>query len=317
MVQQYLQQQMRQQMLQQPPHQQYPQTSQPQPSQPQQQPQSEAQSQPQAQLPYSQHHLQQSRPQQFHPQYLAQQNASAQGASNGASNDGPQKTSQAAPSPPAAAAIPKEDLAKFINQMDHATCAKLLYSAAVANADVADLVKQVTDKRLQAEAAQVLNFDKYADAADFQINQKYARMPGSKQWEAASDAGRAVEKILDIIVHKTKPHSSYGTKLSAMETMRKIFDSLFDNRDAVGEEIRNGGCYQWDGKFLQVIRTFTDDELQRLFDEGWAEKLRATVGEARGYCILKELQTALDIIDGEDGDGEGEGEDDGEGGEDE
>lgn len=149
------------------------------------------------------------------------------------------------------------------------------------------------------ERTRAVNFDHYSKSAWYEMNQKYAKLSGSRQYDAAGDAQSAVADMLNTILEKTKEHSSYPTKKSAVETMRKIFKSLLLANDVVGHEIRKD-CWDWDNKFLRVLGKFTEEDLQRLATEddgAWVEKLREVVGLANGYCILEKLQESLDDLE--------------------
>lgn len=163
----------------------------------------------------------------------------------------------------------------------------------------------------QAQArvrAQTFNFGKHARQADYVLNKKYERISGSNQYGAAGDAQEAVEAMLDDIVARTREDSVYPTKKSAVETMRSIFESVLDSVGVIGKEVRDD-CDDWDAKFLKIMGTFTEYELERLATEddgAWVEKFRALVAKANGCCILEKLQESLDDLDSYQAGEEGE-----------
>lgn len=156
-----------------------------------------------------------------------------------------------------------------------------------------------TQEQERSRAARAISFAKYAGKADYLFNERYERLSGSKQYNAAGDVQSAVEAMLGDIVKRTKSLSVYATKKSAVETMRSIFEVMLDSGGVIGNEVRND-CNDWDTKFLQIMGTFTEDELQRLATEdggAWVEQFRALVQNANEHCVLKALQESLDDLE--------------------
>lgn len=148
------------------------------------------------------------------------------------------------------------------------------------------------------ERAQTFNFAKYVQKADYVLNEKYDHLSGSRQFDASGDAQGEVEDMLDKIVAKTKKNSNYATKKSAVETMRLIFETMLEASGEIGRCVRRD-CYGWDAKFLKVMGTFTEGELEQLANEdeaAWVKELHETVGKVNGYCILERLQESLDDL---------------------
>lgn len=180
------------------------------------------------------------------------------------------------------------------------------------------LATLVDQKHLQlkeqerARAAQGISFSKYIDQANYVLNEKYARLSETKQYDALGDAQSAVEGMLIAIVKRTKDFSAYATKKSAVETMRSIFEILLESESLIAHEVRQD-CADWDRKFLQVMGRFTEEELERLIteDEGaWLEQFRKLVEIARNYDLLDRLQESLDDLEAyQAGTGEDEDED--------
>lgn len=167
------------------------------------------------------------------------------------------------------------------------------------------LARLVDQKHLQlkeqerARAAQGISFSKYIHQADYVLNEKYARLSESKQYDALGDAQSAVEGMLIAIVKRTKDFSAYATKKSAVETMRSIFEILLESESVIAHEVRQD-CADWDRKFLQVMGRFSEQELQRLITEdqgAWLEQFRELVENARNYNLLERLQESLNDLE--------------------
>lgn len=90
---------------------------------------------------------------------------------------------------------------------------------------------------LNNNRAKVIDFDVYSKIAWRSLNPR-GRMNGSAQYEAAFDAKDEVANAINDIGTKAKPTSSYGTKLNAIETLRKIGKSVVLTGDTLGSEVR-------------------------------------------------------------------------------
>ncbi|KAK3314595.1 hypothetical protein B0H66DRAFT_563204 [Apodospora peruviana] len=98
--------------------------------------------------------------------------------------------------------------------------------------------KNTTKKREEEEkekpTARVINFDHLSKSVWHTLNTSwYTQLSSSKQYEASLDAYNDVTKCIESIRKKTPPTTSaYGTKLSALETLRKIAKTvLLSNGD--------------------------------------------------------------------------------------
>ena len=156
-------------------------------------------------------------------------------------------------------------------------------------------------QQLAREAATPIDFNHYSRSAWHEL--QHETSSGSRDYEASFDISSAIEDMLDAIVAKTKPHSPYATKFSAVETFRKIYKSLLLSHGVVPHEVRKS-CYGWGDKFLAVVGTFDEGGLERLRNQGngeWMGKLDEIADLANDYCIDDSLGVpeARDIITGE------------------
>ncbi|KAK7756106.1 hypothetical protein SLS62_002049 [Diatrype stigma] len=157
------------------------------------------------------------------------------------------------------------------------------------------------DAEVAAERARVIDFDRYSKNAWHVLNSKYARLSGSREYEMAGDAETEVERMLETILEQTTPHSSYGTKKSAAETMRKIFKSVCLADGVIGHEIHQG-CAGWDEMLADVLLDRMDnaDRGQLVSEENgaWLDKFRSLVSLADDYCMFENLHGVLEELDG-------------------
>ncbi|KAK4148932.1 hypothetical protein C8A00DRAFT_38482 [Chaetomidium leptoderma] len=226
----------------------------------------------------------------------------------------PANEATATAAPATTASYSAAQLSQMLSVLKPDAQLQLLVAAATAHPDVAAQVAAAHAQQVSREAAVVVNFDQYSKSAWYELNVKYEKKSGSAQYEASFDASRNIEDMLDAIVDKTKPHSSYATKFSAIETFRKIFKSLLLSNGVVGHEVRNNH-FGWGDKFIHVLRTFDEGELEKLLNEGngeWMGKLDEVAKEAQSYAIEDKLRIdeARDIITGEAEESDDEEEDD-------
>lgn len=84
----------------------------------------------------------------------------------------------------------------------------------------------------------MINFDGHSKSAGHAINTQYSRLSGSKQYDKSWEVTEEVVQCIQRIAEQVKPVSSYGTKLSALETLRKIARTILLSGDTLGHEVR-------------------------------------------------------------------------------
>ncbi|MBE3050235.1 hypothetical protein IMZ48_48610 [Candidatus Bathyarchaeota archaeon] len=228
-------------------------------------------------------------------------------------------TAPAAPTAPASHSA--AELGQMLSALKPAAHLRLLTAAATAHPSVAakiatahaqQLKRETTahTKKLASEASVPISFDHYVDSVWHELEVKHDKKGERAQLTASYKVESAIEGMLDAIIDKTKLHSPFETKFSAIETFRQIFEAPFICCPGViPKEVRNGH-YGWGDKLIQVVRKFDAEELERLGGhEQWMDKLDELKKEARSYGIVDlRINDARDIILG--GTGEAEGRDD-------
>lgn len=179
-------------------------------------------------------------------------------------------------------------------------------------------------KRLQdAERVKIINFDHYSGSVWHEINGPNAEGIGSGQFNRSFDVRYEIVDIIDQIGEQAKPESSYGTKKSALETLRKIGKTIvLSGYDCLGSEVRKSFAYETclEDTMYNILGTMTEDERIRVgqsADEKGAlvDKVVSLSEEASGYGMFERLDAVINMMaDGKatisDDANEEEGEDD-------
>ncbi|KAJ8119647.1 hypothetical protein O1611_g10562 [Lasiodiplodia mahajangana] len=163
---------------------------------------------------------------------------------------------------------------------------------------------------MQIVQARVINFDSYSKEAWHILNtSSYTEGSGSKQFEASFDARSDVVACINSIGDETHPQSSYGTKLSAIETLRKIAKTILLAEDTLGSEVRKEFQHETclSDIMLRVAESMSPEE-QRCAGANTdakgslATKLRWVCDEAKSYCLegFDGLRDVLALIEPRD-----------------
>ncbi|KAK9422441.1 hypothetical protein SUNI508_04797 [Seiridium unicorne] len=214
----------------------------------------------------------------------------------------------ARPPPPTPA-----EISAWIETLTAEEVKSLLHSAATNDSYIAGLIKHRVDEKSWLESNRVRSFDHYSKSAWHKLNRNYGG--GSRDYDASFDVESSIDDMFCDMVSQTHVHSSYGTKFSCIETMRKIFRSVLLSPSQMADDVLRTNP-SWDAHFLEALGKFHVGDMERLArDEGgaWVEKLKEVM-ESGGSCYFESLQTALDelleiqgqgqVTDGEDGAGD-------------
>jgi hypothetical protein len=140
----------------------------------------------------------------------------------------------------------------------------------------------------------VANFDHLSKSAWNTLNTSwYTKLSSRKQYEASWDAQAAVEKCIQAIADRAYATSSYGTKLSALETLRKIAKTVLLTKDTLGYEVRKQFQYETilADTMLAIAESMTEDEQLRAGENNpdgkgtLSSKLNRVAHETRSLSI--------------------------------
>ncbi|TGJ87667.1 hypothetical protein E0Z10_g1095 [Xylaria hypoxylon] len=139
----------------------------------------------------------------------------------------------------------------------------------------------------------VVDFNEYAVTAWHVLNtSEYTEGSGSKQYEASFEARSDVIDCINSIGEETKAESSFGTKLSALETLLKIAKTILIAGDTLGREVRlefqHESCLA--DIMVYVAQSMTPEEQRRagaITDEkgSLAMKVHWVCDQAEGHCL--------------------------------
>lgn len=116
---------------------------------------------------------------------------------------------------------------------------KALLEIAISVPRASDVVFRAVEENKRKEAARVINFDHLSKSVWYTLNKEYSRLSGSNQYDRSGDAYDLVTSAIGRIAHEVKVSSSFGTKASALSTMRKIAKSIaLSSNDSLGHEVR-------------------------------------------------------------------------------
>ncbi len=210
-------------------------------------------------------------------------------------------------------AVDPSKLPELIDSIDSRTIANLLITAAKAYPDIASLVQREVDRIAAAERVKVLDFDYLSKSAWKTLNVTYDRMKDSHAFDMSGEAADSIEGCFETIRTRCSKTSSFKTKESALETLRKIGKSICLSNGVIGHEVRK--YYQSGGELVPVMfdiaESLEDEEFERL--RPWCDdKLVELQGIADGYCIFEDLHQVIELWNGdEEGEDEDEGSNDG------
>lgn len=229
--------------------------------------------------------------------------------------------------PPAypASAIPPYNLRTAIDSIDHEQLKNYIYQLATipyhSHSLVANWIYERHHEKIMAEQARVINFDKNSKNVWYELNVAHKRESGSRQYESAFDAHSYVCEVIASIETHVKYHSSYATKKSALETLRKIGKTICLTGDTIGSEVRKqfGHGDELDSAMLAILGQMSSDETEQMAkeDDGdgkgtFDNKMDNLVGLCESYSVFNGMGEVLTILRSEDVEDEDEEEDEGE-----
>ncbi|KXT18321.1 hypothetical protein AC579_952 [Pseudocercospora musae] len=162
-------------------------------------------------------------------------------------------------------------------------------------------------QNLLTEQARVIDFDYYSKDVWRTLNIKYRKLSGSKQYDMSFDAFESVTDSIDSIRNQVSPSSSYGTNLSALETLRKIGKSILLSDDCLGSEVRKqfGHDSSYVEAMMHIVECMSPEERvaagRNVSEPGKGElydKIDWVAKEAAGYVMFEGLEEVLNLLDG-------------------
>ncbi len=215
-------------------------------------------------------------------------------------------------------------IVQSIQLLPQQTIHNILVLAAQQHPDVAANLKNELARIRAAESAKTIDFDGYSKTAWKAINVTYSRMSGSKQYDFAGEAFDTVNDCIETIRKLTPTHASFGTKKSALETLRKIGKTIcLSSNDVVGHEVQKN--FEWntclERTMLRIAESMPVDERKKVLTTEFNEKLVELEKLGNDHCVFEKLADVREVLASssppkmnlegdEDSDGDGEEDDD-------
>lgn len=188
--------------------------------------------------------------------------------------------------------IPDYDVRTAFEALPQSDLVDCLVKLAANNPAMARWARNRYHSILEKERAKVINFDCHAQTVWYILNEKYSSMSGSKQYDMAGDAESEIDTLIDGISSQVKGSSSWGTKVSAIETLRKIIQFVCLSYDTLGHEVRKdySGPNAATGAMIQVLGCLTEVEREGMcaVDDGTGDllsRMESLAGLCREHCI--------------------------------
>ena len=193
-----------------------------------------------------------------------------------------------------------DEYREIIRTFDERKVRQILLWAAVSLGPVGKKIIEQRDEILKAESVKVIDFDHYSKSAWRELQQGQTGR-GSRQYELGLDASVSVCETIREISEQTPAHASFGTKESALETLRKIGKSIvLRNGDSFAREIRkafSGDNGPLDNAMVEIVDEMTEEEKTRMAgNTEWVEKVEELIELGSGYVMFEGLRGMLDSL---------------------
>ncbi|KAK4897552.1 hypothetical protein LTR27_004696 [Elasticomyces elasticus] len=179
--------------------------------------------------------------------------------------------------------------------------------------DAYDVVLAARERARAIERAKVVDLSHYSGKAWYVLNKKYRSSKGSVEYECAGDAFGDILGYISQILKQAHPDTSYGTKKSALETLRKIGKSIVFASSTLGSEVRKQMGYDdsLSEAMKQILESMTIDERVKLSEEtdekgDFLSEVAELESSARGYCMFEGLEDVLGLLGGTEFESDGE-----------
>ena len=197
----------------------------------------------------------------------------------------------------------RSELKEIIATLNEETLRKALLWAATSSCSVAKQIHAYKNATRKAESTRIIDFDYLSKRAGHELQQGQG-LKGSRQYHLGLDVSVNIREIVETIQKQTPAHSSFGTKKSALETLRKIGKSLvLRNHDTFGSELVKSLHQDGDPQekvMLEIVDEMTEDEKARMRENTeWLDKVEELIelgGRHEMYGSLNEMLKQLGFV---------------------
>ncbi len=190
----------------------------------------------------------------------------------------------------------------IIDTFDEQTLRTVLLAAAQRIPDAAALIVKKRDDILREESAKVIDFDSPSKVAWHALNNPRDSRNGSRGYNAGIDAAICVSQTIAKISEQTPAHASFGTKKSALVTLRKIGKSiaLGGRYDEFGSQVTQS-LYTEGGPLEKAMRDIVDamkeeEKAKMRDDKEWIEKVKELVELGKDVDMFETLEKMLEVL---------------------
>ena len=191
----------------------------------------------------------------------------------------------------------------IIDKWDEQTVREVLLATAQHVPDAAALIVRRRDSIRREESAKVIDFDYQSKVAWHALNNRRDKRNGPRGFEAGIDAAITVSQTIAEIKEQTPAHASFGTKKSALVTLRKIGKSiaLGGRNDEFGSQVIKTLSNEEDPlakAMLEIVGMMTEEEKAKMRDDKeWIEKVEELMKLGEDVDMFETLENMLEELD--------------------
>lgn len=200
-----------------------------------------------------------------------------------------------------------DEYRKIIATFDESTLRDLLLFAATNSSQVAAQVIALRNDIFDAESRRVIDFDRFSKSLWHDLAQGDGST-GSRQYHLGLEVSVRIEETIARIKEQTLSHSSFGTKKSALVTLRKIAKIIvLSGNNTMGHEVIIQLCQ--DGEPLDKAMHYIVDGMSEherdimRSDQEWVDRVKELVELGRKHQMYETLIQLLEklgvgVVDG-------------------
>ncbi|KAI1424436.1 hypothetical protein F5Y12DRAFT_715383 [Xylaria sp. FL1777] len=210
--------------------------------------------------------------------------------------------------PPPNAGHPVPSYEYMMSQLDDNTVRLILSRLAVTSPPAQSAITFSYQQQMRMMRERVIDFSDYSAQAWHLLNtSEYTRGSGSRQFEASFAARSDLIECIMAIGMGTSPECPYETKLSALETLREIAETVLLAGDTLGSEVRKEFQHETCLAHIMValVITMTPEEQRRAGAHSDAKgtlatKIRWVCDQAQAHCLegFSRLRDVLPLFAG-------------------
>ena len=182
-----------------------------------------------------------------------------------------------------------------------------LLQAALKYPDVRQMVFTEMELTNNREKNRTVDFDYCSKSVWKSLNITYAKMSGSRQYDAAFDVKSSIDSIIETIAEQCQRPSSSQTRRNGFKVLRKIAKSILLSGDTLGHEVRKqfGDDSSLEDAMLAILKQMDAGEIADIrrggvsgseSDELW-DKLLELKELANGNCFDK-FNSVIEFMEG-------------------